>query len=634
MLPVKTALDVLAHAVALLGAAPLIPHLEAVAQIAFAAALPIGLIGDWRGRHRLPVAAVNLSLLASFLFFGTQVRRDHLVEPAVNLLVLVLAARLLSPKAGRHYLQIFALALFALAASSMVSLSAGFTLFLAIQVPAVIAGLVLLTFHAADERLVLGRRELRRLIPVCLALPAATLPLLLLFFVILPRTSFPLWDFLNPRAAAAGFAESVRPGAFAGLATNAAVAFRAESRELPQSELYWRGIVLNTLEGHAWVRRPPPASESVRLREGLTVRQTIYPEPRPGGYLPALDLPSHIEGAFSRATPDLVQTARTGGRRIRYEAVSSVNGVLEAVGPVDRAFYLQVPAASERVRQAAAAIAEGRDDQEKIERLEGFLRERQLAYATTDLPGPNDPIDVFLFDKKRGYCEFFASSAATLLRLAGVPSRLVGGYLGGEYTALGGYYTVTEEMAHVWVEALVDGREWIRIDPSRLAADAPATLIAARERGRPWGRTLLDALDYYWIRAVITYDMEQQLQLLRRVDRPAADFLPGRRTIWLGAGVALFSILLVLRRRPKAEERLLRAFFRRVRKIHGLATPPAGTGLHEFAGYLPDPRCREFVEIYGGAVFRDRLLTAAERRQLRRVLREMGRWRKSVSMDA
>jgi transglutaminase-like putative cysteine protease len=492
-------------------------------------------------------------------------------------------------------------------------------------VPAIIAGLVLLNFHAADNDLVLGRRELRRLLPVCLALPAATFPLLLFLFAILPRTAFPLWQSVNPTAAAAAFTETVRPGAFAGLAANAAVAFRADGRELPQSELYWRGIVLNTLDGHTWVRRRPPASEATRVREGLSVRQTIYPEPRPGGYLPALDLPLHLQGVFSRGEPDLVHASRGGGRRVHYEAFSSVNGALEVVSRIDRAFYLQVPAASARVRQAAAAIAEGRDDREKIARLEAFLRERRLAYATDDLPGPEDPVDGFLFEKRRGYCEFFASASAVLLRLAGVPTRLVGGYLGGEYSAFGGYYTVTEEMAHVWLEALVDGREWVRLDPSRLAADAPSTLLAARERGRPLGRTLADALDYYWTRAVLTYDLERQLSIVRGVDLPPGTPISGRRLLWLAAPLTAIGAFFLLRHWKRPEDRLLRAFLRRIGKNYHLPPLSPGTGLHDLAGRLPDPRCREFVEIWEGAVFRDRPLTAAERRQLRRLLRGMAK---------
>jgi hypothetical protein len=237
-------------------------------------------------------------------------------------------------------------------------------------------------------------------------------------------------------------------------------------------------------------------------------------------------------------------------------------------------------------------------------------------------------VDEFLFEKKRGYCEFFASSFALLLRLSGVPARLVGGYYGGEYNEMGGYYLVTEDTAHVWVEALVDGR-WVRLDPSRLASNAGASLLAPRVRGLSPGRRLLDTVDYYWNRAVIAYDLASQLQLLQKTNRQLRQFrVPfDWQTAggYLLAGIAGIIALAALIRRSRSsrEERILRAFLRRVRKRHQLEAIPAATGLQELAKQLDDPVCREFADIFGGGIYRDRKLTGEEMEKLRELVRRL-----------
>jgi len=150
-----------------------------------------------------------------------------------------------------------------------------------------------------------------------------------------------------------------------------------------------------------------------------------------------------------------------------------------------RDFYLVVPERiSARTAAAAAQVAaSGPGSAERLAALATFFRDRRLVYAQDDLPGGIDPVDTFLFEKRRGYCEFFAAAYVTLARLAGLPARLVGGYYGGEYNALGGYYLVTDDTAHVWVEVLTDEGLWQRVDPSQWASNAGTVLGTARLAG-------------------------------------------------------------------------------------------------------------------------------------------------------
>ncbi len=632
MVRLSSLLNQLSYAAAALGVAPLFPYLDRPVQLALPVAFAAGVFFDRRRRYPFGGGFAALLTLVFFSLYAVQVSREHLVEPATNVLALLLAVRLLTEKSGRNTLQIFVLAIFALASSSLLTLSAAFFVYLVLLVTGVTVGLVLLSFHAVDPQLLLSRRQTTRILGVSLILPAVSLLLMLVFFVILPRTQYPLWNFLNPAATAtAGFSEEVRPGSFAGIAAVKEVALRVESERLPGEELYWRGIVLNTPADSTWVRQAPPADETARIREGRAIPQTIYPEPKSGNYLIALDVPRTVEGLRSSQTGDFIfRTRGSLDRRVKYTAVSIVGGNFETIGPVDRDFYLAVPPQlSERVRRVAADIvARGAGAGDRIALLEEFFANQQLAYATTDLPASDNPVDEFLFEKKRGYCEFFASSFALLLRLSEVPARLVGGYYGGEYNEMGGYYLVTEDTAHVWVEALVDGR-WLRLDPSRLANNAAASLLASRQRGLSGGRRLLDTVDYYWNRAVVAYDLGRQLQLLQQTNRQLRQIkvsfdvktVGGYLLAGLAGTIALGTLL--RRGRRSREERLLRAFLRRLRKKHRLDAIPAATGLQELAKQLDDPVCREFAEIYGGGIYRDRKLTKEELKRLQTLVRRL-----------
>ena len=178
---------------------------------------------------------------------------------------------------------------------------------------------------------------------------------------------------------------------------------------------------------------------------------------------------------------------------------------------IDRQFYLQAPDdMSPRMQELALKIREGNADvPARIAALAEFFRGQELSYAQDDLPIGPDPIDEFLFEKKRGYCEFFASAYVSLARLSGIPARLVGGYYGGEYNPIGGYYQVTEDTAHIWVEVLTDDNRWRRVDPSQWAVNAATTWGERPPSSLMTLSQVVDTLNYQWVQAVIFFDMYQ-----------------------------------------------------------------------------------------------------------------------------
>ncbi|TLM60946.1 MAG: DUF3488 domain-containing protein [Deltaproteobacteria bacterium] len=516
MIAVKTLLDALTAVAAVLCLVPVAPFLDRPVLLLAMAAVAGGLWCDRRGRYPLPPLPATVLALLGVAYYAARISRAEVAAPVVHALVVLLCVRLLTVKQGRDYLQVFVLALFILAGSSLLTLEIGFIVYLVLLVFTVTVSLVLLTVFVTDPRLALPRRDFWRLMKVALILPAASLVLMLVFFVILPRTGQPLWDFLNPaHRAVAGLAESLDPGAFARLGDVGALAFRAEGPELPVEERYWRAVVMNQPEEGRWVRAEPSAEGPARPAGGRPVELTVYPEPRSDRYLVTLDRPLQVRGVRSQPAPDLVfRIPASRGQRFRYTVLAAPGAVLPGRGGAAGDFYLIVPErVSPRVAEAAARIrAVGADRTAQLAALADFFRTRQLTYGRDDLPGGPDPVDAFLFDKRRGHCEFFAAAYITLARLAGVPARLVGGYYGGEYNALGGYYLVTDEAAHVWVEVLDGDSVWQRIDPSQWARNAGTALGTGRAAGLNAWQRLTDTLNYHWVQLVVVFDLGQPVR--------------------------------------------------------------------------------------------------------------------------
>lgn len=632
MVKIRTLLDGLSSGIALLGIAPVFVFLDRPLAACALLALLAGVWCDRQSRFFLPNRLAIPVALAALAYYAPQMTREDVATPVVHLLVVLLAVRLLQPKQGREYLQIFVLALIILAGSSLINLEVSFIAYLVLLLFAVTIGLVMLTVHVTEPDLQLARHDLLRLLRVALLLPIASLLLMVLFFLILPRTQHPLWNFLNPKPVAqGGLSETVQPGSFARISAVRNLAFRAEAPEMAPEDLYWRALVLNRPQGEHWTRVEPPEASFGSLRGGRAVSLVIYPEPRNDPYLVTLDRPASLSGLRHQVAGDLTYRSRKRAeQRLRYAVVARPGAAQSVTAAFDPAFYLQVPEVSPRVEALAAQIvAEYADPAARREALAELFRSRQLVYAEDDLPGGEDVIGQFLFDKRRGYCEFFASAYVTLARLAGIPARLVGGYLGGEYNPLGGYYLVTEDRAHVWAEVLTEERQWQRIDPSQWAINAE---VALRQRhslvpGRL--QLLLDSLNYHWVQAVVVFDLARQVEFLRDVRK---GFGRIHRPQFGGQPFLAMTLLLLLfgggglwwrHRRLTIEARLLQQLRKRVRRRYGAEAFPDSSGLSELAVRLQSPACREFARIYQAAVFSGRRLSRIEIDQLKRVLRQI-----------
>jgi protein-glutamine gamma-glutamyltransferase len=180
---------------------------------------------------------------------------------------------------------------------------------------------------------------------------------------------------------------------------------------------------------------------------------------------------------------------------------------------------LQLPALDPRIQglaeQVTASVSSPID---KASVLENHLR---MHYGyTLQLPDrtPKDPISNFLFERKQGHCEYFASAMAVMLRTIGIPSRLVNGFSGGEFNDLTSQYVIRESDAHSWVEAYIPGQGWVEFDPTPAAAAQPHS---------KWGRfqLYLDAMSSFWRDWVVNYDLGHQLRLTQDAGRGSRELV-------------------------------------------------------------------------------------------------------------
>ncbi|MFZ4857238.1 MAG: transglutaminaseTgpA domain-containing protein [Desulfuromonadaceae bacterium] len=631
MIAIRKLAAILTYAIGFCGMLPLLPWLSTFPRMVLACGIVSGLWQERRGIWQLKPWMQNVVIVPVFVYYAVQFSRSNPAEPVVSVLAIMLAVRLGGEKTVRHSQQIYALSLFCLASSSLFDLSPVFLIYLGFLLFMIALALVLLTFHDQNPVMMVSKTDLKRILFSGIVIPILAVPLLLFFFPIMPRTQMPLWDFLSPPASrTSGYSDAVQPGSQSSLTESHTLAFRAEMNRQPQPLVYWRGTVFNSTDGKKWTRSNQIPVE-LTIIVGSPVSQTIYQEPSARRTLFALDRPADLaRQRISKSADGVFELWRLTGKRVSYTAESQSSGVIQQRNPINKSFYLQLPdQIPDRVQALAGKITRpGKDARAKVELLENYFRNGNYRYSTKELATGENALELFLFDKKQGHCEFFASSFALLLRLAGVPCRLVGGYLGGEYNQLGGYYIVTEDKAHVWVEAYIDGSGWVRIDPSVFATNAGDVWTNKSSRSLMAQATLaFDSFNHLWNRLVITYDFEQQMNAVSRISSQIQAINPAtivRSLLPYGAGTLLLAGILFAVRRSSLflsrEERVLRSFLRSVERKFNISTGEGSMGLFELSVATDNEHVSEFVTIYAEAVYHDRRLTDEEYRRLQQLL--------------
>ena len=639
---IEIAVKLITYAVSLIGFTAVFKHISLLFSAAFFCLFMFSLYFEYHKKFFIPRWALNLLSLTVITLSFYRFDITNLVTQIIDALLMLLAIKLLEEKRFRDYMQIYAIVLFLLAGLGLLSLGIAFSVYLFLIVILLTVAIVLLTYYSQDPGLKLSRDTVIKIVLKSMYIPLLAIPLTAVMFVVLPRTQYPILGFLD-RAdkAKTGFADNVRLGGVSGIQEDSSVILRVNMDRLDENSLYWRGVVLDRFEGTSWKsvhKSVVPMGRSVPVK-GSRVSQIIYLEPYDNFYLFALDKPIFVSLGRTRKYTDLTYTSFASiERRIRYEAVSTISDTI-AEETIDEQPFLQVPdSISPRISDLVRRLTAGKDKEEAIRVILHFLNDGTYRYSMDNLPITDTPLEEFLFKSRYGNCEYFASSFAVMLRLAGVPSRLVGGYKGGYYNDIGKYYLVPQKNAHVWVETFIRGRGWVRMDP---------TPGGIGPFSSPTGRSLmfrlslfLDTVNYYWYAFVINYNFEKQWTILHTIrtvfsaprKKLSFDGQYAAKTgiillIIAGTALALFcGVTKGIRRRPP-EVKVLDRFLIRLEKFG--YQKQKSQGLEEFVGTIADENvrakslifAREFEKLY----YKDRHFSTQDVKDLRAIIRTVAR---------
>lgn len=414
----------------------------------------------------LVLAALGAVQLTYHSLFG--------LESGLSLFLLMSCIKILEAHTARDFHTVALLGWFLCLAGLFISqeLSAG--------IYAVTAFVLILGAVAQFHRGPGARRPVAGAFKTSLGLLLRATPLILALFFFFPRGSGPIrFDLRHSFMGRAGMSNELHPGTIASLALSNEVAFRVEFPDgnMPAlGNLYWRGGILTQDHGLAW--SVSPGDEFGHPPEQLSpggVRQRIILQPHGNFWIFALEWPSDAPHGTHMLRGNVLRSTRPVYSQWHYDVVSSPRNREIDPDPEELKNCRQVQKglASQQVKDLVASWTQKSTDPHAIiENALDFFHTQRFQYTLT--PGEYSDrtgLDDFLFRRRRGFCEHYAAAFATLMRVAGIPSRVVIGYQGGQFNSLGKYLVVHQSDAHAWCEVWIPGEGWQRIDPT--AAVAP-----------------------------------------------------------------------------------------------------------------------------------------------------------------
>lgn len=394
------------------------------------------------------------------------------------------------------------------------------------------------------------------------------LPVMLFMFVVIPRLP-PLWSMplQKQQQAKTGMSDSLSPGDIASLARSADLAFLASfPGGVPaQHELYWYGMVLDQFDGKRWTESCRDclsqwSKSSVSANNAAGKPYQVILEPHGNKWLYTLN-PSYINNVAVWVNHDnIFRYARDISQRQIYDARYLQRETASKTTLQNKKQYLSLPdSGNPEARALAQQWRNENADAKSIFQKALSLYRASFSYTLQPPMLGEQRIDDFLFKTRSGFCEHFASSFVFLMRAAGIPARVVVGYMGGEVHQSDNYVVVRQYDAHAWAEVWLEDVGWSRIDPT--AAVAPnridlgfrdafmnddnfaTTTGLAVFRYMPLLNSLrlqLDHFNYLWVRWILGYEGDQQQELLKKLGLLS----PWRIALWGASGVLLVFVSL------------------------------------------------------------------------------------------
>jgi protein-glutamine gamma-glutamyltransferase len=629
--------------------------------------------------------------IAYFVFFAADyfILSRAFLPATVHLALFGVVVRMFSLRRERDHVTLAILAFLMVLASAVLTVDSIFLFSFAVFMMMAVGTFVLMEMRRSGHAANIQARhsndpQEHRHLAFALARVAPALMMMILIggavvFFLMPRMSAGyMGAYSFGTDLSSGFSDHVQLGQIGQIQQSGAVVMhiQIDGDTVGRSDLHWRGVTLANFDGRTWSSpreqfilqhqpdnsfKVPRASVFMRslakpiLPREHVIHYRVLMEPIGTNVFFLAPWARSVSGNYRMMAADVggaVYNFDSQHSISRYEADSDIATAtpaeLRTAGrdypPSIAEQYLRLPPLDQRVPQLAAQITKSAsNDFDKAAAIENHLRTR-FGY-TLQLPQApvKDPIANFLFERKQGHCEYFASAMAVMLRTIGIPSRVVTGFRSDEFNDLTGNYVVRAKDAHAWVEAYFPGYGWETFDPT-----------PAGNGGTPqgWNRLALyvDAMSSFWRDWVVSYDTSHQYSLGQaafsgtrgawenarkwarlhyasmlkwaRRSQDRVQHSPGRWAI-LGAGVALVLLLLGnvggiarllhekwLQAHPERSPEQAAAMWyqRMVRTLarRGLRKPAAQTA-QEFVKKIEDHRLREpvarFTQVYESARF-------------------------------
>jgi transglutaminase-like putative cysteine protease len=545
-------------------------------------------LGRWqieRKRRRLPPAWLRI-VLSLLCFIGVFASYDAIsgVGPGSALLAVMAALKLLETRKRRDQFVLLFISIF-LIMSSLLREQFIWSL------PYLLAGIALTM--TAWLRMSLGSSiGVRQSFAVGGRLLLYSVPLALAMWVFFPRIAAPFWSVpIDTSTATSGLKDHMSPGDISSLSLSDEVAFRAtfDGAVPPPNRRYWRGLVLHRFNGRTWSGSDPTPDFHARDYVEVTgdpVRYQVILEPTRQQWVVALDIPWlwALEDTFMGPQQQLSRV-RPVDQRLAYEVTSYPSFRINAERPPARWFWeLRDDANPETAELARRMRQDAGNDAGYINAVLQMFREEDFYYTLEPPALGSNPVDRFLFGTRRGFCEHYASAFAVMMRAAGIPSRIVLGYQGGEMNTFGDYMLVRQSDAHAWTEVWLPGQGWRRVDPT--AAVAPerieSGMAGARfsDIGASWGlgtsslwmyrlEMTWDALNAEWNEWILGYGPDKQQQFVAWLGLEDPDWRKMMLAMMVCIALILSAISLAMLRRyrPPPRDPAARLYEQFTRKV-------------------------------------------------------------------
>jgi transglutaminase-like putative cysteine protease len=529
--------------------------------------------------------------------------------------------------------------------------------------------------------------ETRRLPLVSLGLLLLIIVLALPFFLIAPRTaSSALKRGGGGLAGFIGFSDNVTLGEIGRLKGSDEIFMHVRvenSNAGPVAGLRWRGVALDQFTGRAW--KKSAAAERFEKKESdrgffqLGTTEDVQRLTTQAFFLEPVDTPVlfgaprvvAVQGRLPFVRVDAegaIQTRSHDQERVIYKVYSDTtepspavlrSDVLEYYAPAAR--YLELPGNLDpRIAALAKQVSTSsgaRNGYDEARAIETYLRDN-YGYTLELKAGGPDPLSDFLFRVRAGHCEYFATAMAVMLRTRGIASRVVNGFLPGEYNEAAEAYTVRQSDAHSWVEAYFpQTKSWVTFDPT-----PPAGRIAQTRTGLAGQLSKYsEALELMWFQYVVGYDKQEQHSLATSLRNGLIDFRRGSAARWeqvrsafpsfvsfvlpaiVAFGTVFIAVVLTSRirrlgwrrglkvwRSTTGEENSRVDFYRRLVTAlakQGIKREPHQTPL-EFASTVGLAEAASITKAYNRVRYGEEKLSASERKEIELLLSQLERSRK------